>query len=804
MKKTYKDLRNLFPNKEFRNHFKTLYSISHFLYNSIISSKYEIDRKVSEYIILTEAGKKLFQTLKKKFNDTENYKILYSIFLKFYGDELLVDVNKSNSVELGKLLNKQIISDTIKFPWIYGRVLYDKYFNEFEGKDEELTNQEALRLLKNTPPGVFQLGTLIVGPFGVLESTIERYLPPIKNVNLWHCSDPSCTAFHSVRLKNPKTILSELLSDIYKIFSETQKSDWHRFYIDLVHAEKYYDIDRLTAVPTLLIDAFGNSELKILLKDLIDSNRNLREKFPNIKKLKGSSSNIINNIDRAECFQLILLEEERKMIGSLEKLIENKTIYIPPTEIRYPHQAFSYGFYDIYHECSNLGIRSVSTLSNLAVMRLIDLIEKVNDDELSKKDLEWKLMDYKRDSFKETIENFVLHEGPEKIIKESLLYSPRQTAKAVNILYGYFKSPQNESDKNVLINKFLWKLGFSINIYPDTLRNLSKKNLLLKSVTQNFGDQLSAKEKEEIRSVAVNLFVFLEEILEHSLSFITWTLLSDHYSTTKFNYNFEDARTFMCSKLNGYIIGSNDPLRFDSTGQNTLFPLIEGFTALVEICDKYLSEGPEKYRRPDAQIPHFHEHTDLTIFPFLSSVLLFDIKQTQYEEIKSILIEIQREFTKNRILSVRNKLEHKERSKFNVDGFPTKKEIISACECIEVIFKKIVEKGIYPNVFLFKSSALDKYNRRKYELEDYAGKNIIIKPTAQFSAIHFPPFKSPQVISSIITIGSSNEFLRFKYEESSEYLAFWKDFPRKKNKIASVKQKNMPIAGNGVSTIQVN
>lgn len=784
MKRDKQDLKKLHSNKKFIANFKNLFAIRTFFNNSILTQEFEIDPNILEHIILTKEGKKLFKQLKKeKFQELEGHKLLFAIFLEFYSDELLIDVNKCNTEELKKLLNRHIVKGIIRFPWIYGRVLYDKYFYEFDGYDEKLNNEEVLRLLNNTPIGVFQLGNIIVGPFGILISPVERYIPPTTTVPLWHCSDPSCAAFHSVKLKNAITIYTDISIEIRKALSEIQNADWYQFYVELIYSEKYYyDTDKLKDIHALLISAFGNSEMKELLKAVIDLNKDFREILPNVKKLKGSSQNICDNIDRAECFQLLLLEEEKKIIELLEKLIENNTIYIPPTEIRNPHFWISGGMYDIYHQCSKLGIRSVSAMSNLCVVRLVKLIEKVHDDEMSKKDLEWKLMEYKKDTLKETIENYVLHEEPKNIIRDSLLYSPRQTEKTIKILYGNFKIPKTEKDIDLLVSKFLWKLGFDINIYPETLTNLFKKNNLLKSVVQNCGETYSVSEKDEVRSVAVNLFVLLEEVLEHSLSFITWTLLSDHYFTTKFNYNFEDARIFMCSKLNGHIIGSNEPLRFDATGNNTLFPLIEGFAALVDICDKLLLEDSNQYKRPANQIPHFHENDELSIFPFLHTFLLLDIKQSQYLEVKAILSELQKEFNKHGVLSVRNKLEHKERPKNNRDGFPDRNEIMTACDCINNVLKKIIESGIYPNVFLLKSKSTDRYNRNKYELEDYSNKSIVIKPIPQFSGNYLPRYKPPQVISSIITIGNSNELLRFKYEESSEYLKFWKDFPLKKDK----------------------
>ncbi len=788
MKLTKKDIQKLHPEKEFQRSYIKLFSIRTFYRNAIIKENYTIPTQIGDFIILSSSGQNLFDKLKAdRFRDIEDYKIKYSILLEFYHDELFIDIAKSNSDELLKLLSSQILNGEITYPWIYGKLLYDKYFEEFDSHDDELNNQEVFKLLQDTPKGVFQLSNIIVGPFGVIETENTRYLPATKNIRLWHCTDPSCTSFHTVQFNDGQTILIDLENEIRKIISTEKESEWASFYYDIIESDSYYyDIDRLTECHLLLINAFGNNELKELLKDLIDTDRTLRTKFPNIRKLKGSPNSIVDSLDKAECFQLLLLVEDKIIITSLEKLIENKTIIIPSTEIRTSRLNLSGGFYDIYHQCNKLGVRSISALSNRCVVRLVNFIEVVYSDEPSRRDLEYRLMKYKKDSFKETIENYVLHEEPHKIVREALLFGLSQTEKSISKLYGNFQIPNNEIEKDYLVNKFLWKLGFDINIYPQTLNNFLEKLSSLKAVTQKSSDDFDENEKESIRSVAVNLFVLLEEVLEHTLSFITWTLLSDHYLKTKFRYNFEEARDFMCQQLNGHVIGTNEPLRFDNTGNNTLFPLTEGFVALMEICDKYISEGKEKYKRNEDEMPHFHLATDLITFPFLSKLLLFDIKFNQYEEVKAILIEFQREFSRSNVLSVRNRLEHKERPKNNVDGFPKKDEIIIACTCIETIFKKIIDKGIYPNIFLFKNSKTDKYNRKLYELEDYAGKVILIKPIPQFLGNNLPGYTKPQVISSIFTVGNSTEPLRFRHQESSEYLRFWKNFPRKKTKTKEV------------------
>lgn len=781
MKITKEDLLKKYQDKNFQENFVKLFTLSYYFGCAILNKTFVLTEEFEEYIVLTAEGESLFKKIKKKKNkNKENYSIKFSIFLTFYHEELFIDVLKTNYIAIEQKLNQYILSKDIKFPWIYGRLLYDKYFEEFEGEDTFLNNEQVSKLMNDTPSGVFQISNLIVGPFGALNSKINRFIPPTRNVKLWHCSDPSCSSFHSVLLENADIVIKEIESEIIKTLSNIKKSEWSNFYFDLIEPNNfYYDYNRTSEIHLILINAFGNNEIKDLLKFIIDSNKSIRDEFPDLKKLKGSSSEIVSKLDKAECFQLILLENDEKIISSLETLIENKTIDIPPTEIRTSMLNMGGGFYDVTHQCNRLGIRSVLDSSNQSLVRLIKVIESIHDEEGAKEDLQWKLMNYKKDSLKETIESYVLSEEPRTIIKESILYGPRQTIKAFELFYGNFKSPNNEEDKEYLIDKMLWKLGFEINIFPSTLDEFWKKLKLFKEIGSN--SNVRESDKDDIRSAAVNFYVLLEEVLEHSLSFITWTLLSDHFIDTKFKYIFEEARNVMCEKLNGQIMGQDEVLKLDNTGGNNLFGLIEGFSVLINLCDELLLGDKSLHQRPENELPHFHNKTELTTFPFQSKLFLFDIKQNTYNELKSIINELPKEFNRYKVASVRNRLEHKNKVKNRVDNFPNSNEIIEACECIEKVISKLINLGIYPNVFLFKKYTNDEYNRNSFELEDYRGKNILLKPLQQFSGSRLPKYKKPQVISSIINIGESSEPLRFTYHETSEYLKFWQNFPRKKN-----------------------
>ncbi|KDN56532.1 hypothetical protein [Flavobacterium seoulense] len=762
-------------NTEFINKFSSLFSIKLLLGRCIIDEKYELNPEFNDLIILTKSGQKIFDTIiKKKISVDKPQNIKLVIFLEFYHHDLFIDIEKININSIEIILDKEIKSKKIRYPWIYGRTLYDKYFKIFSNQSKILSADETTKLLKDTPQGVFQVGKYIVGPIGLLKSENLRFNSPQRNVKLYHCSDSSCTAFHKTLLKTAN--LFELIqNEVDKLIPKEESSEWNMVYSETIEIKnEYYDFDSLNEINLLIVNAFGKKELMLLMSNIINSSKSFREKLPKNENFVGSANSIVEKLDKAELYQLLLLEKDDVIVEYLEKMISLNEVVIPATEIREVKFLNTSGFYNISHQCNKLGFRSVSN-NNLAINRLNKLILDVNSDDSTKQILEWKLRFYEFETLKEKIEAYTRVTDPAKVVKETILSGPLQITKVFEKIYGNFELPNNEESENNLINKVLWKLGFDINIYPNTINDFWNKLEDFKDTVRSV-KSLNTFEKDKIRSSSVNLFVALEDILEQSLSFITWFLLSDHFLETKFKYDYETARHFMSKKLEGQVIGSNEPLRFDKNGKNTLFPLTEGFSALVQICDEIMSSSRDEYLRSKEELPSFYDKAQYTSFPFMHKILLLDLKSSNYQSIKENISEISSEFNKNSVLSIRNKLQHKR------DDFPSTAEILKACYTIEEVVNKLEINSLWPNVYLFKTLNSDKYRRYNYAFEDYKGRAINLTPTSEFLGSKLIGISDPQIILPNVHIGNSLEVLRFKYNEPSEYLEYWKDYPLKKGK----------------------
>lgn len=768
------DLIEKYTDEAFIEKFIDLYSLNIFLSECIIPKDYNFHSLNFDSIYFSKEGETLFELLKSKnISLIEENHIKLCIFLTFNDKDLLIDIDKSDIGPLFDSISKEVKEKKILYPWIYGRLLYDKYFDEFGEQKSELKNEDVLEFLDDTPQGVFQLGNFIVGPLGIIKSSVKRYIPPTRKVRLWHCSDPSCNSLHTVNLNTADSVLMEVNKVLYQILKDTEFSEWSFFFKKLCEKKyPYYNHDKIDDIPITLVYCFGDNEIKLILKEIIDNKKDSRKLLPQIKKYNKSSEDIINSIDKAECFQLLLLFESEDILYYTEKLISEKYIYIPSTEIRQSKIKKTGSFFNIYHECNKLGFRSKSLNTHLSLINLRNLILNIYEEPNLRHQLEWNLKFSEGETLNEKIEEYIKRNEPKKVIKELILNGALQVKKTFDTLYGYFKMPNNLEEEEKLVDKILWKLGFNVNIYPtvlsvfeERLSNFKKKSTESRIYTES--------EKEKIRSAAVNLFVSLEEVLKNALAFSTWLLLSDHLYNTRFKYNYSDATLFMTEKLNGYKLNQDLILTFNSNGQNTLFPLVEGFRALFDICDKINIEDPVYLKCKDV-LPRFIGNTSLINYPLRHTFLFLDIKNSSYLKLRETALNLANDFNKYKVLATRNALEH------DRDEFPQKDEIISACDCIDKSISKLIEVGLYPNVYLFESLAKDKHGQVIKTFVDYNGKDIAISELINYKGYPTPSSDSPIIIVPEVSFPDSSEPLRVKYEESSEYILYWKNYPKRK------------------------
>ncbi len=478
---------------------------------------------------------------------------------------------------------------------------------------------------------------------------------------------------------------------------------------------------------------------------------------------------IVNKLGKAECYQFILLMSDEIIMESCEILIDEDIIKIPPTEIRISSRAPNYGScYGVIWQCSKLGLRSIARPPlNISMGRLKSLTKNIYKNKME--ELRWVLRHSQGEDIYSKLNNFIYNENPHDLIRNLVFSSPSNLKKTFEILkYGNFVLPTSLENENYLIDKILWKLGFNNNLFPEYQELFWKRYDSFLDVVKTY-DPLTEKEKELIRSAGVNFFVSLEEILDYSLSFITWTLLEDHFENTNFKFNFDDARIFMAYELNSVLDGTD--FEYEPNGKNNLYPLIQGFKFLAGFCKKIIADEKSYRKRSNDEIPGYYGKAKIQNFPFLHKKFILDLKENEINVIIGFLEKITKKLENSKIVSIRNRIDHKD---IKTRIFPNKKEIIGSVNELIKIIDEMEDFGVVPLVYIYNKELKNQFNRQKVILSNYEGEKLEMNVE---NPVDTNFYHKPSIIIKKLNIDSQN--VSFRLVETSDYFNMWKDFHKK-------------------------
>ena len=400
-------------------------------------------------------------------------------------------------------------------------------------------------------------------------------------------------------------------------------------------------------------------------------------------------------------------------------------------------------------------------------------------------ELKWKLRHVAGESTLEKLDCYIRNESPKTVVRELVLSSAERLQSAFAALrYGHFSMPLSPKEEERLVEKMLWKLGFNVRAYPDYQPLFWQRLEHLLDVAR-VCPEYNESEREAVRSAGANLFVSLEEVLDYALSFCAWALLADHYAETRFVLNFDSARRVMASRLSGRRLRSGRTLTFDAGGKNTLFPLIAGFSCLAELCEEMLADRSDSWARPKSGLPGYHLRTDLQMFPFLHTALVFDLRESDRERILQLLHEITQELDSSGVTDIRNRMGHRSRD------FPTQQEIERACVAVKDVVAKMELSGLSPLLYLYAGNSIDEYGRSVVEVRDYKAREIQILRPSEYDVCGLPPPGVPAVVVPWMRMGDSTMTIRFEYQESSDYSSLWKDYPKRRTRFDPLSQADL-------------
>ncbi|MFG2369740.1 hypothetical protein ACGFY3_50750 [Streptomyces mirabilis] len=770
-KLTREQIEQMYSKPETQERILRIDCLSQFLGLCIISDSYEVPARLTAAIRLTSAGSGLVTRVQSNANPRNECTL--SAFLQVSWNELLVDPEETNIDSVEKVISDEIKREKVFFPYIYGRRLYDKAFEELRDNNDTLTHKDTMTLLAGAPQGVFQLHDYVTGPWGLVRSREIRYCPPSNWVPLYHCDDLSCDRVHRVLLETGASKISKVRTKMREVLSrqDSAESEWDDFLLEQVSRHVNPFAWRHSAgIPSLLGDIFSLGEMRLILHDLLNSTQGkLRASLSSLGQEVREAEKFSENLTEAQMLQLILLCKDEEIVDSLDFLILSGAIFIPPAEIRTsPRAVHGTGYFNLVPECASKGVRFAGAAS-LALLRSRHLISSLFD--LSKpaqrERLEWLVRGTDGASFQEQLDQFVCG-GPLDGALGSLVFDSGTNLAAAEKFVGIGpRARERLSNEESLRRAITWRLGIDGPAESDVLLDFRQYGTRLRELAMRTHTYVAA-DQADIRAVASNFFVKLEGILQEYLKLATWALLRDHYASSGFVYSPEEAVDFAIQELTR----DQSDVQFSADGKWTLFPMIRGFDILADRLKLLKSDASTQ--RELADYPKILRSPSPYTFLFRHVHPYLDFDPAARSRIAAMLEAASRKLLSGKVDEIRNTLQHTN------PKFPTQDEVLGAINAAETVLAEAEEAGFLPVISRLSESQTDSYGRRTLTLGTANGKTLRLVRPSSYYLTGLPVLSEAQYVLRSAIYENSGEVLRLSIREDSEYAKRWSDYPRRR------------------------
>lgn len=777
------DLAARYPDDEWRRRFVELSDLVGFLDDCVISDQYKPSDALNAAAHLSELGNKMVRELTRQSVPTKEARLM--CLVQTAHRDPLVDVVGMDLDALRDAIGAELLSGALRFPFVYGRALYDRAADLYPDMRHSLTGDETLALLDGTPVGVFQHGRFLSGPYGLLQSVQTRQLRATRSVPLFSCSDLSCDAVHACVLGTGwDAPVNDHRSKLTKLLQQQSKepSDWGDFLHDITKDQRtrYDDFNRGT-LPYLLGDGLSEIELRGLAEWLVNhGDGGLRDVLQRHRTKPGPAKAMVDGLDRAALMQLALINTDQALEQALEHLVASGDIAVPLGEVRRPvvHAGVRVGTFGVQVQLGTYGLRMQPadlTVASLRLRRVVDALFRI-DDPTTAPELEWQLRGVDAPTIAAKLEQYLRTETPRDVLQRLVLASRSNFITACTGL-GVDEHREDRSDAQ-LVDTLLWKLGFSIGDDRDPTADLRRHQERMEQVVRTAGVS-PLVDQDDLRSRGVNYFVKLEEALDDALAFTTWALVWDHYAAeAPFTYRPETDRRTAFDWLHArYRARHGEPQPGEPTlaygDKNTLHVLCRGFDVLaVEL--EALDENKDSYRRADDQRPAFVDHTDLQQFPFVHTHAFLDLLPDSKTRLLSTLREVSRGLVNARVSDIRNEQVHYRRSTADLEKL--QQALTAAKDAVDLLDRAGLTRVPYAR----KSAQRDAWGRMTYVLSAVNGREIAFVLPTSFDWLRLPGFSGRQYVVPDAQFGEPNGILRFRLGFNSEYAEMWSGFPRRR------------------------
>ncbi len=755
-----------------------LFSLRNLVRHAILPLDYLVPGEYAKLITLTHAGEELLNVDKRLREEFDSQTLLFALFLQFFHLDLLIDERKTDADSIRSVLNEEMARRKLLLPYRFGRLLYDRFNDESRSlHTDHLDPTEALKLVADTPQGVYQVGDTVTGPFGLLLSQEVRFNPPSPQLPLWHCSDTGCGALHSVTVQRPNVPLVRALSRARAAASETlgPASEWSRVLYDLFKKEgvekgrQYYDL------PALIAEGLAEDEREILFSSLLATPRSgeLRARMTTLlgeDAARGSPADLCARLSDVQRLQLLLTLPDSILVESLDRLIAGGAIRVPPYETRStnlaPPQLHSG---DLQTDISALGLRprEPKPLAHFEAAIWDAYQSSGNLDELG-----WRLQRRGGPPQRSALTDYLRKYSPAQALSE-LVLPTKPVAMAVAARVGI--QIGEESDTRSLVDRIQWKFGFSPSRYEQDFVRFRDRLAQFRDALLDVGSVKSEEDRERLRSAGVNFFVSVENFLQQLVSYTVWFLGSDHFVDTRFVYSPHAASKAVSRILGASIESGGTTFAWNANALNTLGTLLVYADATAKWVTSLPSKDVTTLTRPEEDLPHFADDPDL-IFRFRHTQLWADADNSALRTLSESFNRVVTQLNQSKLANVRNGLDHERPPQ----AFPTVDAMLLCAARVGEALELADRERFIPKTYWLKSKTSDPYGRTDYALVDYLGRELILSGPSLVASLVGIRTGRPILVGPGALLSDVGAELRFQVRHRSSYSAYWENYPRRR------------------------
>ena len=354
----------LLKNMEEVDRLKRCYGMASFWQSAIPAADYSANSDWASFPAFLPAGQEVMQALRGVEEEFGQPTFNLALFGIFFHTDLLIDWRSTDVEGIFSIFAAEVRSEKLRFPNRFGRALYDRFNDRYEGtRTDHLLAEDVRLLLEGAPQGVYQSGHLLVGPLGALTSEEVRFKPFRNSVPLWHCSDTGCQAVHSVKLDRPAVPFVRARREIRRQLGDAfgRPSEWDTVLSKLNRPSDTYEQDYADLLETVAQCTVGTERTVLVAAALRGPEESkLREVIAASRKRKdldAPAETIAARLSPEEQLQLLMLLTDAQLVETIDDAILKRDLRIPLGEIRYSAQSFVLSSQNKC-ELSILGIRS--------------------------------------------------------------------------------------------------------------------------------------------------------------------------------------------------------------------------------------------------------------------------------------------------------------------------------------------------------------------------------------------------------------------------------------------------------------